>query len=101
MVKEHYSRFNQIANKNKFLIRMGIMLAAGSMSRIIGPIIVVTSYTQFGTGWTFGTITIFMTIPMILLYGLRNRLLIEIPKTTDDASSNGITHMTDLKAQSA
>jgi hypothetical protein len=62
---------------------MGIMLAAGSVSRIVGPVVVVTSYTKFGTGWTFGAISIFMIVPMVLLYSLRNRLLIDTPKTIE------------------
>lgn len=59
---------------------MGVMLAAGSVSRIVGPIVIVSSYTAFGTGWTFGSISIFMSFPMILLYFLRDRLTIEAPK---------------------
>lgn len=58
---------------------MGIMLAAGSVSRIVGPVIIVSSYTSFGTGWTFGAISIFMAIPMLLLYHLRDRLTITKP----------------------
>lgn len=53
------------------------MLAAGSVSRIVGPVIIVSSYTHFGTGWTFGIISIFMATPMILLYAFRDRLTIE------------------------
>lgn len=60
------------------------MLAAGSVSRIIGPIIIVSSYTAFGTGWTFGCISIFMSLPMILLYMLRDRLTIESPKEVEN-----------------
>ncbi|KAL7050574.1 hypothetical protein ACKWTF_004128 [Chironomus riparius] len=68
---------------------MGIMLASGSMSRIVGPLIVVGSYTSFGTGWTFGWITIFMMIPIALLYVLRHRLSLETPKNLDlDMANN-------------
>ena len=68
---------------------MGIMLAAGSMSRIIGPLVVVGSYTSFGTGWTFGWITLFMIIPIALLYVLRHRLLLDTPKNVDiDVANN-------------
>lgn len=74
------------------IIRMGIMLAAGSVSRIIGPVMIVSAYTRFGTGWTFGAISIFMTIPMILLYILKNRLTIE---TSDEVT------MTERNAQQA
>ncbi|CRK92704.1 CLUMA_CG006231, isoform A [Clunio marinus] len=54
---------------------MGIMLAAGSMSRIIGPVIIVGGYTKFGTIWTFSVTTIVMIIPIVLLYMLRNRVV--------------------------
>lgn len=60
------------------------MLAAGSVSRIVGPIIIVSSYTAFGTGWTFGSISIFMSFPMVLLYFLRDRLTIESPKEVEN-----------------
>jgi uncharacterized membrane protein YraQ (UPF0718 family) len=56
---------------------MGIMLAAGSVSRIVGPVIIVSAYTAFGTGWTFTAISVFMALPMVLLYVLRDRLTIE------------------------
>lgn len=68
------------------------MLAAGSVSRIVGPVIIVTSYTHFGTGWTFGSISIFMAIPMVLLYNLRERLII--------AKADEVT-MTERSAQQA
>jgi dipeptide/tripeptide permease len=58
----------------------GMMVASGSISRIIGPVIVVLSYKNFGTGWTFGAISIFMALPMVLLYYFRKRLIIEHPK---------------------
>lgn len=64
------------------------MLSSGSMSRIVGPIIVVSSYNAFGTAWTFGAISIFMILPMILLYVLRNRLIIETPKTDNIDMAN-------------
>ncbi|KAG5677633.1 hypothetical protein PVAND_007374 [Polypedilum vanderplanki] len=73
---------------------MGIMLAAGSMSRIVGPIVIVASYTEFGLGYTFAWITIFMCIPMILLYSLRNRLITDTPKADN-------INMTDVKSQTA
>lgn len=59
------------------------MLASGSMSRIIGPMIVVSSYTSYGTGWTFGWITIFMSIPMIFLCVLKERLTTESSKIVE------------------
>jgi len=62
---------------------MGVMLAAGSMSRIIGPVIIVSGYTNFGTTWTFAVTTAFMTIPMAWLYIVRNRL-----DTTNKMPSN-------------
>lgn len=71
---------------------MGIMLAAGSVSRIVGPVIIVSAYTHFGTGWTFGSISIFMAIPMLLLYSLKDRLTID--------KSDEVT-MTDRNAQQA
>jgi hypothetical protein len=60
---------------------MGIMLAAGSMSRIVGPLVVVNSYTALGTGYTFAWIAVFMCVPILLLYVLRSRLIIDTPKT--------------------
>lgn len=68
------------------------MLAAGSVSRIVGPVIIVSAYTHFGTGWTFGSISIFMAIPMVLLYHLRDRLTID---KTDEVT------MTEKSAQQA
>ena len=53
------------------------------MSRIVGPIIVVTSYTTYGTGLTFAWITFFMMIPIALLYVKRHSLLMESPKNVD------------------
>lgn len=60
------------------------MLAAGSVSRIVGPVVIVSAYTNFGTGSTFATISIFMSLPMILLYFLKNRLTIESPKEVEN-----------------
>ena len=71
---------------------MGIMLAAGSMSRIIGPVIVVASYTELGMDYTFVWITIFMSIPILLFYSLRDRLILNTPKKDDVDMSSVSTH---------
>lgn len=60
------------------------MLAAGSVSRIVGPIVIVTAYTHFGTGWTFSAISIFMSIPIVVLYYLRERISVESPKVVEN-----------------
>jgi hypothetical protein len=83
---------------SSLFVRMGIMLAAGSVSRIVGPVIIVSSYTAFGTGTTFAAISIFMAIPMGFLYFYRDRLTIETSKEVENR--NGIP-MTDKNGNQA
>lgn len=64
------------------------MLSASSMSRIVGPIIILTTYTAFGTAWTFGSIAVVMILPMILLYTLRTNFIDDNAKTESIKMTN-------------
>jgi len=85
------SLFSKILGSRPQGTWMGVMLAAGSMSRIIGPVIIVGGYTEFGTAWTFSVTTVFMLTPIIWLYLLRRRIVGKDPK-------NESLPMTDVKA---
>lgn len=64
---------------------MGVMLSGGSLCRIIGPVIIVSGYTNFGTIWTFSITTLLMLTPIIWFYVLRKRL---IPETAKKENNN-------------
>ena len=52
-----YSKLAGIRPQGLWMALLGVV---GSTSRIIGPIIVSYIYTNFGTYWTFGTLTVLM-----------------------------------------
>ena len=64
---------------------MGIITNAGCLSRITGPICVIWLYTKYGPSLTFSILLVITFIPMVCLFMLKNRLLVESfkPKSTE------------------
>lgn len=54
---------------------MGLMTGSGCLSRVMGPVFVSYVYTELGTTWTFGMTTVMMTLSMIWLLIVQNRLI--------------------------
>lgn len=63
---------------------MGYLTGVGSLSRIAGPIFVSYIYTELGTYWCFGVISVAMVVAFIALIILYPRLVpmkVPVPKT--------------------
>ena len=54
---------------------MGALTAAGSLSRVLGPIFVTFVYQELGTYFTFGLVTLSMVITLITTLVLWRRLV--------------------------
>ena len=54
---------------------MGLLSAAGSLSRAIGPFVVGWLYTDYGTYWTIGWSFIFSGISLAILLFTYKRLI--------------------------
>lgn len=66
---------------------MGIITNAGCLSRITGPICVIWLYTKYGPLLTFSILLVITFIPMVCLFMLKNRLLVESFKPIDSPKS--------------
>lgn len=53
---------------------MALLTLVGTISRVVGPITVGYLYTNFGTYWTFGTLSFFMCTLLVLLYFIYDRI---------------------------
>jgi ceroid-lipofuscinosis MFS transporter 7 len=80
---------------------MGLFTGAGCVSRIFGPLAVGSLYTRYGTTWTFTITCLMMFLPMIWLYLLRDRLImddvvetkaVEMKNLNGNANGNGTHH---------
>ncbi|XP_043865374.1 major facilitator superfamily domain-containing protein 8 [Drosophila mojavensis] len=67
--------FSKVLGPRPQGVWMGIMTAAGCLSRVMGPVFVGSIYTRLGTYWTFGFTSIMMLVSMIWLL-FSNRVLI-------------------------
>ncbi|XP_063696824.1 major facilitator superfamily domain-containing protein 8-like isoform X1 [Culicoides brevitarsis] len=54
---------------------MGILTGAGCFSRVLGPLYISFVYTNYGTYFTFGSITFLMLSCMLWLYIVRGKLV--------------------------
>ncbi|XP_062129736.1 major facilitator superfamily domain-containing protein 8 isoform X2 [Drosophila sulfurigaster albostrigata] len=75
--------FSKVLGPRPQGVWMGMLTGAGCLSRVMGPVFVVSIYTRLGTYWTFGFTSVMMIVSMIWLL-CSNRLL--IPPTIDNSA---------------
>ncbi|MPC35351.1 Major facilitator superfamily domain-containing protein 8 [Portunus trituberculatus] len=67
---------------------MGVLTGIGSLGRILGPIFVSYIYTNFGTYWCFGTLSVCMLVAFFVETVIYRRLVpmkVPVPKKTQHA----------------
>ncbi|XP_069951406.1 major facilitator superfamily domain-containing protein 8 isoform X1 [Cherax quadricarinatus] len=67
--------FSKILGPRPQGLWMGVVGTAGSISRIIGPIIVTYIYEEFGTRWCFGILSLINAVALVELALLYRRLI--------------------------
>ncbi|ROT64313.1 putative major facilitator superfamily domain-containing protein 8 [Penaeus vannamei] len=67
--------FSKILGPKPQGLWMGVLTGVGSFSRIMGPIFVSYVYTNLGTRWTFGILTVSMVLAEVVLMAVFPRLV--------------------------
>ncbi|XP_047495157.1 major facilitator superfamily domain-containing protein 8-like [Penaeus chinensis] len=67
--------FSKILGPKPQGLWMGVLTGVGSFSRIMGPIFVSYVYTNLGTRWTFGILTVSMVLAEVVLMAMFPRLV--------------------------
>ncbi|XP_017772587.1 PREDICTED: major facilitator superfamily domain-containing protein 8-like [Nicrophorus vespilloides] len=68
---------------------MGIMTGSGSLSRILGPVLMMQIYTSYGPSWTFGVTSCMLILSVVWLYYISDSLVVE-PKETKDVEMEAL-----------